>query len=215
MNAAVEEPILTLPMTLLLKAFVLVAARIWPLIGRCALLDLAEAGKSKGSPANPPRTALDFLDKDTGVGAQTLTNIRDYRLSDVLDHLGRLVLCEFALEYLDRDERHCEILLGEGAGLDLPHPSVNVYLDARDVGRIRAREEQNCFRNFLWLSKPLHRDSGEDTVCHGVDGLLGKPEASIDGSRNRARADSIDADAASHQLRCRGSSKRANGSLAG
>jgi hypothetical protein len=81
------------------------------LIGRRALLNLPQVGKPEGFAADAPGAALDFLDKNPGVGPDGFPNVGDNSFSDIRDNLSRLVLREFAFKYLDSNDWHDEALL--------------------------------------------------------------------------------------------------------
>jgi hypothetical protein len=81
------------------------------LIGRRALLNLPQVGKPESFAADPPGAALDFLDKDPGIGPDGFADVGNNGLSDIRDDLARLVLREFTFKYLDSDDWHDEVLL--------------------------------------------------------------------------------------------------------
>ena len=68
------------------------------------MLDLPEIGESQGIAADAPGAALDFLDKDQGVGPDGFPNVGDDGVGDIGDDVSRLVLRKFAFKYLDSDD---------------------------------------------------------------------------------------------------------------
>src|SRR5258708_6842766 len=84
---------------------------------------------------------------------------------------------------------------------DLSPAAIDVQLYSGNEGSVRGREERDCPRDFLRLTKSLHRDFLFQSFSELVDHLFRKPCPPDDGSDDRPWRHSVDSDPAADELR--------------
>src|SRR5207249_2707979 len=82
--------------------------------------------------------------------------------------------------------------------LNLSHSAVHVDLNSGNVRRIFRSEECHRSGHFFGLSKSLHRDLRQDTLCEIVDGFLRQSRSSKDRRNDWAWGYGVYADPTAH-----------------